>query len=141
VESGSFDMVTALSVWTHFVEDDAVFYFREVARALRPGGKAILTFFLLDRTYRDGLSSRTAAPGRFHRTPQDRWIFDRPCDGSGEWLHPGWTKVPESAVGVTEAGLERLLADSGMERIEQHPGNWKEVPGAFFQDVLVFRKR
>jgi predicted SAM-dependent methyltransferase len=64
-------LVTALSVWTHLNEADARFYFKEISRVLKPDGKAIVTFFLLD---------------------------------------------------------------------EQYPGNWKETPGAFFQDVLIFAK-
>ena len=73
-------------------------------------------------------------------TPQDQWVFDQPSYGSDAWFHPKWARVPESAIGVTETGLERLLRGSGMELIKQLPGNWKEIPGVYHQDVLIFQK-
>jgi len=140
VESESIDLTTALSVWTHLSEEDALFYFKEISRVLKPDGKAIVTFFLLDETYRNSVGSRSRQEGRFHMTSQEQWIFDKSAYGSDAWLHPKWAKVPESAIGVTEAGLDRLTSSSGMRLIDHHQGNWKEVPGAFIHDVLIFRK-
>lgn len=140
VESESFDLATALSVWTHLNEDDALFYFREISRILKPNGKAIVTFFLLDEAYRNSLGIRQMQQGKFHMTSQEQWVFDKPSYGSDAWLHPKWADVPESAIGVTEAGLDRLVSISGMKIVDHHQGNWKEVPGVFFQDVLIFQK-
>ncbi|MFC1601349.1 class I SAM-dependent methyltransferase, partial [Candidatus Sumerlaeota bacterium] len=134
VESGSIDLTTALSVWTHLNEEDALFYFGEIGRVLKPGGKAIVTLFVLDETYRNSLGLRSAQEGRFHTTSQELWVFSESAYGSDAWLHPKWATCPEHAIGVTEAGLERLVADSGMKLIDRLQGNWKEVPGAFFQD-------
>jgi SAM-dependent methyltransferase len=140
LDADAFDMVTAVSVWTHLNETDAVFYLSEVARVLRPGGKAVITFFILDETYRRSLPRPAGVRGRFHMTRQKSWIFDQPSYGSDAWFHPAWVEVPENAIGVTEAGLERLQKASGLTLLELHTGNWKEQPGVFFQDVLVFRK-
>jgi len=140
IESDSLDLTTALSVWTHLSEEDALFYFNEISRVLKPNGKAIITFFLLDETYRNSLGIRSNQAGRFHMTSQDLWIFDQPSYGSDMWFHPKWAKVPENAIGVNEAGLGRLIESSGLKLVEHHQGNWKEVPGAFFQDVLIFQK-
>ncbi|MDH3443542.1 MAG: class I SAM-dependent methyltransferase, partial [Deltaproteobacteria bacterium] len=140
VESGSFDLATALSVWTHLREEDAVFYFKEISRVLKPEGKAIVTLFLLDETYRNSLEIRSNQEGRFHMTLQNQWVFDQPSYGSDNWFHTKWAQVPENAIGLTEAGLERLIASSQMNLLEHHQGNWKEVPGAYFQDVLIFQK-
>jgi SAM-dependent methyltransferase len=140
VESASFDLVTALSVWTHLSEDDALFYFKEISRVLKPDGRAIVTLFLIDDAYRSSLNAKSTEEGRFHMTPRDRWVFDRPSYGSDAWRHPKWATVPESAIGVTEIGLDRLIASSGMRLVNHYPGNWKEIPGVFFQDVLVFEK-
>jgi ubiquinone/menaquinone biosynthesis C-methylase UbiE len=49
VEDKSQDLVTALSVWTHLNETDALFYMKEVRRVLKDDGKAIITFFHLDQ--------------------------------------------------------------------------------------------
>lgn len=140
VASGSIDLVTALSVWTHLREEDALFYFKEISRVLKPGGRAIVTFFLLDQTYRESLARRSEEEGRFHMTSQNLWIFNQPTYGSDAWFHLEWIPVPEDAIGITEQGLDRLCGESGMQVVEHHQGNWKEVPGVFFQDVLVFRK-
>jgi SAM-dependent methyltransferase len=140
VEDKSFDMVTALSVWTHLDEDDAVYYFKEVGRVLKEGGKAIITFFCLDEEYENNLHMRSGNEGRYHTSRQDKWIFDQPVRGSVNWLHPPWVEVPEHAVGITSAGFEKLLDSSGMKLVDSHLGNWKEMPGVFFQDVFVFEK-
>jgi len=140
LEGNLFDMVTALSVWTHFREEDAIFYFKEVQRVLKPGGRAIITFFLLDEYYYKNLHERTNSIGKFHMTPQNQWIFDQSAYGSDAWFTPSWTEVPENAIGVTSAGLKRLLSGTNLKEIEYYPGNWKEIPGVFFQDVLVFEK-
>ncbi len=140
IESESVDLVLALSVWTHLGEEDAVFYFSELSRVLKQNGKAIVTFFLLDETYRHGLESRKDQEGAFHATKQTRWIFNSSAHGSRMWFSPEWTRIPESAIGVTEAGLAHLIDSTGLKIIEHYQGNWKEIPGAYFQDVLVFEK-
>jgi SAM-dependent methyltransferase len=140
VADASIDLATALSVWTHFAEDDAVFYFRELDRVLRPGGRAILTCFLLDAAYRESLPREPGAPGRLHPTDAARWVFDVPARGSRDWLHPAWARVPEEAIGFTPEGLERLGAGTRLRLLASHSGTWKEAPGLYFQDVLVFER-
>jgi SAM-dependent methyltransferase len=140
LKDAAFDLVTALSVWTHLNEDDAAFYLKEVHRVLKPGGKAIISIFLLDEMYQASLAMRSKDEGRFHRTPQDFWVFDQPAYGSRAWFHPKWADIPESAIGMTKDGLDRLVADAGVDVVQHFQGNWKEVPGIFFQDVLICRK-
>jgi SAM-dependent methyltransferase len=140
LDSGRFDMVTALSVWTHLNEADALFYIAEVSRVLGAGGKAILTAFVLDDAYQHSLGSRSGAASRYNMTRPEKWIFDRPAYGSDAWFYPSWAKIPETAIGIAESGLDRLAAAANLRLIERYPGNWKDVPGVFFQDVLVFQK-
>lgn len=140
VESNSIDLVTALSVWTHLNEEDALFYFKEISRVLKPYGKAIVTFFLLDELYEKSLNMRSHREGRYHMTSQDQWIFDQPSYESNAWLHPKWAQIPESAIGVTKIGLDRLISSTKLRLIQHHQGNWKEIPGVFFQDMLIFEK-
>lgn len=140
VENESMDLATALSVWTHLNEEDAVFYFREIGRVLKSRGKAIITFFLMDEIYEASLGGRSAGKGKYHMTNREQWVFDQSVYGSDAWFHPKWVKVPENAIGITKVGLERLLENSGLKLVEHYQGNWKEVPGVLFQDVLVFQK-
>lgn len=140
VDSGSQELVTALSVWTHLSEPDAIFYFREIHRVLKKGGKAIITFFYLDDAYQQSLKIRSNEIGRFHSTPQNGWVYDKNAYGSENWFTTAWAKNPEDAIGVTPEGLDILLKSSGLKLVQYYPGNWKEEPGIYFQDVLIFEK-
>lgn len=140
VESDSIDAVTALSVWTHLNEEDAIFYFCEIDRVLKPGGIAVITFFSLDSLYFQGLSSRGFELGKYHRTAQNLWIFDQECKGSTEWFCPRGVKQEEDAIGVTIAGIEKMINKTNLKIKVAYRGNWKENPGIFFQDVFIFSK-
>jgi SAM-dependent methyltransferase len=140
IPSASQDMVTALSVWTHLCEEDAIFYFNEIARVLRRGGKAMITFFILDEDYESSLPRRSKAAGRYHNTSQEDWVFNKSAYQSKNWFTTAFAHHPEDAIGVTRAGLDMLLASSGLSFTQYYPGNWKENPGVFFQDVLILSK-
>jgi SAM-dependent methyltransferase len=140
VADNSQDLVTALSVWTHLNEDDALFYFTEIKRVLKTGGKAIITFFLLDEAYHKSLADRTTAPGKFHSTKQNEWVFSVDAYNSQNWYTTPFARNPEDAIGVTRDGMDLLLKASGLTLLEYYPGNWKEIPGIFFQDVLILQK-
>lgn len=137
---GSFDLATALSVWTHLNHDDAVFYLGEVSRCLRPDGKAIITFFVLDEGYQEFLKTRPAENPYSKRDPK-KHTFDLSTDGFDDWRHPSWVKTPEEMIGVTSKGLAELEASSGLKVETIHRGNWRSRPGLFYQDVVTFSKR
>jgi SAM-dependent methyltransferase len=134
------DMVTALSVWTHMSEEVARYYMKEIGRTLRPGRCAIVTVFLLDAGYEESLEHRSASPGRYHMTPQDRWVFTESMYGSETFLYPEWAKVPEMAVSIRRDAWDGLLADAGLTMTEFYPGNWREAPGLYFQDVTILQR-
>ncbi len=140
IKDRSKDLVTALSVWTHLREDHGRYYFQEIDRVLKVGGKAIITMFYLDDRYDDSLATRQNAQGRFHSTNQSLWVFDQKAYESDHWYTPRWTKYPEEAIGIKPAGLQKMSKDTGLKKIEYYPGNWKEQPGLYFQDILIFEK-
>lgn len=140
VDDNSIDMVTALSVWTHLNERDASFYFQEVDRVLKNGARAIITFFYLDKLYRESLEIRENKKGRYHPLNQLEWVFDTHAYQSKSWFYPKHLNIPENAIGLTEKGLEKLLINSRLKLVNYFPGNWKEKPGVYFQDVLIFEK-
>ncbi len=49
-EDGAVTLFLAWSVFTHLLQDDAEFYLREISRVLAPGGAAMTTWFLFDKT-------------------------------------------------------------------------------------------
>jgi SAM-dependent methyltransferase len=140
VESDSIDMVTALSVWTHLNEQDALFYFKEISRVLKKEGNAIITFFYLDGIYKNSLMDRINKKGRYHETNQLNWIFDTKAYESDDWFYPKQLKVPENAIGISENGMQKLITHSGLKLKKYYSGNWKEKPGVYFQDILIFEK-
>ena len=113
---------------------------KEAYRVLKPGGTAIITFFLLDELYQKSLSIRSEGIGKYHMTSKKRWIFDKRVYGSKDWFCTNWAKVPENAIGVTDVGLNRILSQTDLKLIKHYQGNWKEVLGVFWQDVLVLKK-
>lgn len=139
-DDGSQDLVTALSVWTHMSEKDGLFYLKEIHRVLKPGGKAIVTIFLLDDDYKASLPIRKDENGRFHNTNQKEWVFDVSAYGSENWFTTVFAQNPEDVIGITPKGLDLLLETSGLKLSQYYPGNWKEAPGVFFQDILVLEK-
>lgn len=141
VPSESMDMVTALSVWTHLNQEDAIFYFCEVARVLKTEGIAVITFFYLDDIYEESLNKRSDNIGRYHSTNQLKWIFDKKAYNASNWRTTEWSKVAEDAIGINEKGMKTLLEHSGLFITKYYPGNWKEVPGVYFQDIVVLKKR
>ena len=82
LENSFFDLVSALSVWTHLNEKDSIYYFKEISRVLKKNGKAIITFFYLDDLYKNTLNYRKDVKGKFHSTSQTDWIFDKKVYGS-----------------------------------------------------------
>ena len=46
--NNSFDFVLLTSVFTHMLPEEVKHYLKEIHRVLRPGGKCLMTFFLLD---------------------------------------------------------------------------------------------
>ncbi|MBT0608439.1 class I SAM-dependent methyltransferase [Aequorivita echinoideorum] len=140
IESDKMNLVTALSVWTHLNEEDAIFYFKEIFRVLKKGGKALITFFYLDNLYYESLDYRKNKKGQFHNTSQSDWIFDTKAYNSDNWFYPSQLNIPENAIGINKFGLEKLLEHSGLKIVKYYPGNWKEIPGLYFQDIFVFEK-
>jgi len=140
IETSSTDLVTAVSVWTHLREEDAMFYMKEVARILKPKGKAIITFFYMDEEYETGLPKRKDKLGKFHGSNQKTWIFEQRAYGSSHWFTPAWTTKAETAIGVDKIGMQQMLDHAELTVVAHYSGNWKERPGIYFQDVMILEK-
>jgi hypothetical protein len=123
------DIVTALSVWTHFNEPDAGFNLQEVSRVLKPGGFAMLTFFVLDEFYKAGQSTT------FQGKPLD---FTVPCSAGG-WFTTAWAENPEDATAIKREAFDALLAKCRLKLDTLHIGAWKIPTGVYYQDVAILR--
>jgi SAM-dependent methyltransferase len=82
-------LLVAVSVFTHVLEDSAVFYLNEMARVLGPNGKAVTTFFLFDKASLPMMQDFQNALFINARDPTNAVIFDR-----------AWLKTQASSAGL-----------------------------------------
>jgi SAM-dependent methyltransferase len=133
--SDTFDLVYAASVFTHTLPEVAEHYFREAARVLKPGGRCVFSFFLLDY-YRPG----RPRPMVFSRSAFD---FDHAYGGYGDDFAIVVPENPEQMTAFRLALLERLVAQAGLEFAQAPvPGLWSGVVQNWVcaQDLIILRK-
>jgi ubiquinone/menaquinone biosynthesis C-methylase UbiE len=126
-EDESFDFAFATSLFTHLTEDDAAHYLRETRRVLRPGGRCLLTFFVLD-------DHALAAVGAGHAA----FDFRFPVAG-GLAIDEA---EPEAAIAFRAETLEAMLDAAGLELDGPvRGGQWANRPdGPSGQDLVVARR-
>lgn len=118
-DDDAFDVVVMTSVLTHLLAPEAERYLSETRRVLRPGGRLLATFFLLDDASRAAIADGAAAIA-FLDAAAETAIAD--------------PAVPEEAVAYDARWVRERL---DVERIE--PGAWRGAPrpARSFQDIVV----
>lgn len=123
-EDASFDVVFLISVFTHMLPADVSRYAAEICRLLRPGGRVLLSGFLLDhgRAGKNLTFAHELGPCRHERAD-----------------------VPEIAVAYPSAFFLEAFRPHGAELLGRpRLGTWRAGPPApdiaFGQDVLVFQR-
>jgi SAM-dependent methyltransferase len=131
----TFDLVFAASVFTHLLPDVAFHYLHEVARVLKPGGRCLISCFLLDN-YRRG----QARPLGFARRSFD---FDH---SYGDYDDEFAIVVPENPEEMTAYRLNllsRYAQAAGLCFVQEPiPGLWSGSTPTWVgaQDLLVLEK-
>lgn len=127
----SFDFVFLTSVFTHMRRDDVENYLSQIARVMRPGGRYLITFFLLTDD----------ALGRLARGEvQAERNFQYEVDQAGSLTIN--RETPEAAIAYTEADVRRMYERHGL-KIEEpiRYGGWSGREGARHgQDFIVASK-
>ena len=130
----TFDVAFASSVFTHMEPDGIRRYLAESKRVLRPGGKLIATFFLLDPEVRELVAAGRSAFSLDHEF----------VDAEGTPFLGASEKVPEYCIGVAEDDVTRMVGEVGLELAEPIVrGSWSGRPpgeGGDYQDMLVLRR-
>jgi SAM-dependent methyltransferase len=123
-DDASFDFAFMTSVLTHLLEEEARNYLAETARVLRPGGRALLTLFVLDDESRAAIADERAA---LHFLQPDAHVAVLRDE------------APEDAVAYDEAWLRETLRGAGLQIRDPgvHRGTGRARPGRSFQDIVV----
>jgi SAM-dependent methyltransferase len=119
-DDARFDIALATSVLTHLLEQDADHYLAELARVLKPDGRALVTFFLLNDDSRRLLGEGRSAL-RFLDPDDHVSVVD--------------ADLPEEAVAYDEGWVRERLPGA-----EVRYGSWcGRDEHASFQDLVVAR--
>lgn len=125
------DVILAASVFTHMAPEHAAHYLREAARALKPGGRCVFSFFLLER-YIAG----AARPFNFGGPA---FAFDLQLPAWGDGFAYVNADNPEQMTAFRTSLIDRLAREAGLEIAEIVPGLWSgtEPAAAPTQDLVI----
>ena len=134
-DGATHDLVFAASVLTHMLPENTAHYLRESARVLRPGGRCVVSLFLLDH-YERG----RPRPSVFARPD---FAFDHRWGEWGDGFATVHLENPEQMTAYRLALVERLAADAGLRLAHPPvPGMWSGRFEAWVstQDVVVLER-
>ncbi len=125
-EAERFDFVFLTSVFTHMRGREVRRYLDEIRRVLKPGGRCLATFFLLnaqaERLIRDGKSTQKLVH------PLEDGFTTRP-------------DKPEDCIGFSEALVAKWLAERRLKVVGNYYGSWcGRAEGLSYQDMLVLTR-
>jgi SAM-dependent methyltransferase len=122
-----FDFVFLTSVFTHMLPPEVRQYMGEIRRVLRPSGRCLMTFFLLNPESIAAIEAGRTKPKFAHEG--DGYLYD--IRGR-----------PEAAVAYREADALSLIVPAGLVLDGPvHHGRWMgQRPAAAGQDVIVVKR-
>jgi SAM-dependent methyltransferase len=123
-EADSFDFAFLTSVFTHLQRPAVENYLHELSRVLRPGGRCLATYFLMNDDAMRAMGGR----GQFGFEQDGQLMVD--------------SAVPERAVAFREDDVRELHARNGLPIQSVHPGSWcGRDRYTSFQDITVSVRR
>jgi SAM-dependent methyltransferase len=122
-EDARFDFVILTSVLTHLLEAETDHYLAETARLLKPFGRVLATFFLLDDDTRGAIADGRAG---------------LPFLDAHAHIAVVSEEMPEEAVAFDAGWVQEHLQAHGLREVSVTPGTWSgRADGASFQDIVV----
>ncbi len=128
-DDGAFDGVLLASVLTHLAPDVVDQYLAEVARLLKPGGRCLVSVFLLDDFARERIRAGATAERFVHEHDGDHFRTARPDD-------------PDDIVAFDQLWLMERIAERSLDLIGPiHHGTWTGRVGTLsYQDIVVLER-
>jgi SAM-dependent methyltransferase len=125
-KGNTFDFALLTSVFSHMITADMKHYLDPTALCLRPDGKCLITFFLVNRESRQ-LISEGKSPLTFQFRRDGCYVND--------------DLVPEYAVAYSEDDVRLLFHEAGLEVDALHYGAWCGRSNfVSYQDIVIARK-
>jgi SAM-dependent methyltransferase len=135
VEDASQDLVFAASVFTHMIPGNATRYFEETARVLRPAGRAVFSFFLLDHYVAD--------QARPHPFDGPNFRFDTALPGLEGRFATVHEENPEQMTAYARELIAEMAETAGLVSTgDPLPGFWSGRSSWWVsaQDVLILER-
>lgn len=122
--AAEFDLVLLTSVFTHLLPEDMRNYLGEIARVLKPGGRCVITYFLLNDESREFISAGLSKLPFTHAV-SDFCATSKPDD-------------PERAIAFDESHVRDLFGKCDLTICEPiQYGSWcGRQPAPRYQDVV-----
>ncbi len=118
-----FDFVFLTSVFTHMFKEDIAAYLAEIQRVLKPGGRSLITWFIMrDNDFSGGAPDLDFA----HRYDDVSWTTLK--------------SNPEAALAFDKDFVLKLYEACGFESPVIHEGHWATQGGRSYQDMVVADK-
>jgi SAM-dependent methyltransferase len=122
----SFDFVFLTSVFTHMLPPEVRHYLAEIRRVLKPGGRCLATFFLLNEE--SIAAARSGSAGRSFEHQGAGYRYD-------------YARSPEAAIAYQETDVLGFLDEAGLElHVPIRRGRWAGLGPPPNQDTVVFRR-
>ena len=134
-EDQSFDIVYAASVFTHMLPDTTEHYFRETFRVLKPKGRALFSFFLLDN-----YMPNHPRPLSFNANV---FNFDHPYGSYGDDFAIAVPDNPEYMTAYRMRMINHFAARAGFAAVQAPiPGLWSgtQLHPIGAQDLIILSK-
>lgn len=124
-----FDLAFLTSVFTHMHTHDVERYLSEISRVLRPGGRCMITFFLLNEESQGFINKGMATQKLTHQIDDVSFTKDK--------------NVPESAIGFKEDYIKELYKLQNLNIIDPiQYGSWCGRENYLsYQDIIIAEKK
>jgi ubiquinone/menaquinone biosynthesis C-methylase UbiE len=123
----TFDVVSLTSVFTHLLPADLENYLSEISRVLKPNGRCLITYFLINQESQQ-LSNSLPKDKIFKDTEQGYFTQNK--------------QNPEAAVAYQEEAIRSLHEKYRVPIVEVYYGAWcGRIKAMSYQDVVIAYKR